>query len=81
MHIFVTKWCIVGICLMHCGICKTVLLKTIRRYAIMISVNQHGVPQYYTYLSQRLQIFCHVYIYIFKTNQNKSKIRSWYVFY
>ena len=64
------------ICLMHCGICETVLSKTIRRYA---SVNQHGVPQYYTYLSQRLQIFCHVYIYIFK-NQNKSKIRAWYVF-
>ena len=63
------------ICLMHCGICETGLSKTVRRYA---SVNMEFISIIHVYLSQRLQIFCHVYIYIFK-KQNKSKKRTWYV--
>ena len=65
------------ICLMHCGICETVLLKTIRRYA---SVNQHGVPQY-TYLSQRLQIFFAMCTYTFlKTKTNPRYELGMYLF-
>ena len=77
MHIFVTQLCIMGYLPNALWDLWDGSIKN--NSQIYASVNQHGVPQYYTYLSQRLQIFCQVYIYIFK-NQNQSKIQAWYVF-
>ena len=78
MHIFFYKMvqCIVGYLPYALWDLWDWPIKTVRRYA---SVNMEFISIIHVYLSRRLQIFCQVYIYMFKM-QNKPKKRASYVF-